>query len=90
MPSSISKDKGGPPGTSNQGKMSMGEANGSEGEVSWGKIRPCKYPIEQPDPYTREHDHDWDREIQSLGPIGLLIESIVWSGLVIDAEFRIL
>ena len=43
----------------------------------------------QPHPTTKEYDADWDREIQAEGPIGLLIEAIVWNGLVIDKEMRI-
>ena len=46
-------------------------------EVHMQKQRPSRYPIEQPHPSTKEHDPDWDREIQPLVPIGLLIESLV-------------
>ena len=37
------------------------------------------YPDEQPHPSTNEHDENWDEDISSMGPIGLLIESILWN-----------
>ena len=48
-----------------------------------------KYPPAQPHPSTKEHQIDWDKEIQPHGPIGLLIESVVWHGMAIDSELRI-
>jgi len=47
------------------------------------------YPNEQPHPSTNEHDENWDDDICSVGPIGLLIESILWNGMQIDDELRI-
>ena len=45
-------------------------------------------PNEQPHPSTNEHDDDWDDDITSLGPIGLLVESVVWHGMRIDDDLR--
>ena len=47
------------------------------------------YPDEQPHPSTHEHDENWDDDICSVGPIGLLIESVLWNGMKIDAELKI-
>lgn len=47
------------------------------------------YPDEQPHPSTNEHVENWDDGICSVGPIGLLIESVLWNGMQIDAELRI-
>ena len=47
------------------------------------------YPVEQPHPSTREHDTNWDKEILPLGPIGLLVESLIWHGMAIDKDFKI-
>ena len=47
------------------------------------------YPDEQPHPSTNEHDENWDDDICSVGPIGLLIESVLWNGMQIDADLRI-
>ena len=44
------------------------------------------YPNEQPHSSTNEHDDDWSDEIISLGPIGLLVESMVWHGMRIDED----
>lgn len=46
------------------------------------------YPNEQPHHSTNDHDGNWDDEICSVGPIGLLIESILWNGMQIDDELR--
>ena len=51
--------------------------------------RPTKYPCEQPHPSTKDHDSNWRAQIKPMGPVGLLIESIIWNGLVIDGEMRI-
>ena len=48
-----------------------------------------QYPEAQPHPSTKEHDVDWNKEIQPRGPVGLLIESLVWHGLAIDQDLRI-
>ena len=47
------------------------------------------YPDEQPHPSTNEHDENLDEDICSVGPIGLLVESVLWHGLKIDAELRV-
>ena len=47
------------------------------------------YPNEQPHPSTNDYDTDWNDEIDPIGPVGLLIESIVWHGRKIDDELRI-
>ena len=47
------------------------------------------YPNAQPHPSTNEHDLEWSDDISPLGPIGLLIESVVWHGMRIDDELRI-
>ena len=47
------------------------------------------YPNEQPQPSTNEHDLDWSDGVTPLGPIGLLIESVVWHGMKIDDELQI-
>ena len=49
---------------------------------------PLNFPIEQPHPSTKEYDKEWDKEIQPVGPIGLLIESIVWHGMAIDTNMK--
>ena len=38
----------------------------------------------QAHPTTKNFDKNWDDDIKAVGPIGLLIESLVWNGLVID------
>ena len=48
-----------------------------------------QYPEAQPHPSTKEHDVDWSNEIQPRGPVGLLIESLVWNGMAIDQDLRI-
>ena len=50
---------------------------------------PNTYPTEQPYPTTKDFDNDWDLEIDPMGPVGLLIESVIWNGLVIDKNFTI-
>ena len=47
------------------------------------------FPQPQPHPSTNEHSEDWDKDIDAIGPIGLLIESIVWCGLVIDKDLNV-
>ena len=47
------------------------------------------YPNEQQHPPTNEHEDDWSDDITSLGPIGLLVESVVWHGMRIDDDLRI-
>ena len=47
------------------------------------------YPNEQPHPSTNDYDTDWNDEIDPIGPVGLLIESIVWHGMKIDDDLRI-
>ena len=51
--------------------------------------RPDRYPLPQPHPTTKKIDNHWDDEIKAVGPIGLLIESLVWNGLVIDQHLFI-
>lgn len=46
-------------------------------------------PNEQLHPSTNEHDLDCCDDISPLGPIGLLIESVVWHGMRIDDDLRI-
>ena len=47
------------------------------------------YPEEQPHPSTNEHEENWNEDICSVGPVGLLVESVVWHGMKIDAKLRI-
>jgi hypothetical protein len=47
------------------------------------------YPVEQPHPSTREYEAGWDKPILPLGPIGLLVESLIWHGMAIDDDFKI-
>ena len=47
------------------------------------------YPNEQPHPSTNDYDIDWSDDIEPIGPVGLLIESIVWHGMKIDDELQI-
>ena len=47
------------------------------------------YPNNEPHPSTNEHDENWDDEICSVGPIGLLVESVLWNGMQIDEKLRI-
>ena len=39
------------------------------------------FPNEQPHPSTKEYEKGWSDQIMPLGPIGLMIESIVWHGI---------
>ena len=48
-----------------------------------------QFPIEQPHPSTKEHAGDWDADINAQGPVGLLVESILWHGMAIDDDFNI-
>ena len=50
---------------------------------------PGTYPVPQPHPNTNDHAREWDVEIEAFGPVGLLIESIVWSGLAVDMDFNV-
>ena len=47
------------------------------------------YPNEQPHPSSNEYDVDWNKEVDPVGPIGLLIESVVWHGMKIDDDLKI-
>ena len=47
------------------------------------------FPTEQPHPSTKEYEDGWSDQIMPLGPIGLLIESIVWHGMKIDGSLRL-
>ena len=51
--------------------------------------RPSSFPIEQPHPSTNQHQTDWRKDIEPYGPVGLLVESIIWHGMVIDQHMRI-
>ena len=51
--------------------------------------RPTKYPKAQPHPTTKDYDADWKGSLDPKGPIGLLIEALVWNGLVIDQNLNI-
>ena len=51
--------------------------------------RPLAYPIEQPHPTTKDFDPNRNAAIKPMGPIGLLIETVVWNGLVLDQNLRI-
>lgn len=46
-------------------------------------------PLEQPHPTTKEYAADWAHEIAPLGPVGLLIEAMIWNGLAIDKDFQL-
>ena len=46
------------------------------------------YPTEQPHPSTNDYDVDWNDDTEPIGPAGLLIASIVWHGMKIDAELQ--
>jgi len=48
-----------------------------------------QYPPEQPHPSTKEHDDGWGDDLDALGPVGLLIESILWNGMAIDGDLKI-
>ena len=43
----------------------------------------------QPHPSTNSHSEDWDKELDAGGPVGLLIVSILWCGLVIDKDLNV-
>ena len=47
------------------------------------------FPMEQPHPMTNEYSSDWDLEIDPMGPVGLLIDVVVWNGLAIDKHFTV-
>ena len=47
------------------------------------------YPCPQPHPSTRGYDQNWDKELIAMGPIGLLIESVLWHGMAIDKDLNI-
>jgi len=51
--------------------------------------RPTRYPPAQPHPSSNQYDPVWKKGIKVKGPMGLLIESIIWHGLVIDQNLRI-
>ena len=46
------------------------------------------FPCSQPHPSTKEHDQSWDKELLALGPIGLLIEPVLWHGMAIDKDLK--
>jgi len=48
-----------------------------------------QHPPEQPHPSTKEHDDDWDADLKTQGPVGLLIESVLWHGMAIDGDLKI-
>ena len=50
---------------------------------------PVSYPPPQPHPSTKGHSEDWDKELDAVGPVGLLIESILWCGMVIDKNLNV-
>ena len=50
---------------------------------------PTTFPGVQPHPATKAHEPNWSDEIQAKGPIGLLIEAVLWNGLVIDNDLKI-
>ena len=52
-------------------------------------IAPKKFPAAQPHPTTKDFDPSWNDSIKPLGPIGLIIDSLVSNGLVIDEHMRI-
>ena len=47
------------------------------------------YPDEQPHPSIAEFEKNWDDDISTMGPIGLLIESAIWHGINIDSNFKL-
>ena len=47
------------------------------------------YAYPQPHPSTKDHKMDWNKDIEPVGPIGLLIESVAWHGMAIDGDLRI-
>ena len=51
--------------------------------------RPTAYPAGQPHPTTKEHEKDWNEEIDPQGPICLLIEALTWNGMKLDKRLRI-
>ena len=48
-----------------------------------------QFPPEQPHPATKEHDPNWDLSVKAVGPVGLLIASVLWNGLKIVKHFKI-
>lgn len=48
-----------------------------------------QFPSEQLHPSTNDYDTYWNHEIDPIGPVGLLIESIVWHGMQIDDDLQI-
>ena len=51
--------------------------------------QPLLYPPEQPHPSTKEHQKHWNQTITPVGPVGQLIESVLWHGLVIDDQLKV-
>ena len=51
--------------------------------------QPATYPPEQPHPSTKEHQKHWNQTITPVGPIGQLIESVLWHGMVVDDQLRV-
>ena len=54
-----------------------------------GNDQPPSFPPEQPHPSTKEHQKHWNQTITPVGPIGQLIESVLWHGMVIDDQLRV-
>ena len=80
--------------TSQEAAQSSDDSRRQVGEMvsSWDRgdgTVPTVYPIEQPHPSTKAYDPQWDKEIKALGPVGLIIEATIWSGLVLDSSMRI-
>ena len=40
-------------------------------------------------PSTKDFQPDWNKDIEPLGPIGLLIESVVWHGMAVDGDLKL-
>ena len=51
--------------------------------------QPPTFPPEQPHPSTKEHQQHWNQTITPAGPVGQLIESILWHGMAIDDQLRV-
>ena len=50
---------------------------------------PATFPQPQPHPSTKGHSEDWDKDLDAVGPVGLLIESVLWCGMVIDKNLNV-
>ena len=58
-------------------------------EANSKEDRPSTFQLEQPHPSTNQHQADWRKDLEPYGPVGLLVESIIWHGMVIDQHMRI-